>query len=126
VGNAATIISNPQGRFFTLSQGRVSRYHMSSKGVPMMNVTADYAKGSSGGPIFNDRGDVIGLVSNTVSIPYKHVPLHVDEESQALELAGKGKKPHMISGKPLSIGTNHQMTIKNAVPSRAILDLIKD
>ena len=125
VGNVATIISNPHGRFFTLSHGRVSRYHMSSKGVPMMNVTADYAKGSSGGPIFNDRGDVIGLVANTVSIPYKHVPLHVDEESQALELAGKGKKTHMMSGKPLTIGTNHQMTLKNTVPSRAILDLVK-
>ena len=98
---------------------------MSSKGVPMMNVTADYAKGSSGGPIFNDRGDVIGLVANTVSIPYKHVPLHVDEESQALEIAGKGKKTHMLSGKPLTIGTNHQMTIKNTVPSRAILDLVE-
>ena len=125
VGNVATIISNPHGRFFTLSHGRVSRYHMSSKGVPMMNVTADYAKGSSGGPIFNDRGDVIGLVANTVSIPYKHVPLHVDEESDALELAGKGKKTHMMSGKPLTIGTNHQMTLKNTVPSRAILDLIE-
>lgn len=126
VGKAATIISNPQGRFFTLTRGYVSRYHRSSNGAAMMNVTADYAKGSSGGPIFNDRGDIIGLVANTVSIPYQHVPLHVDEESEALELAGKGKKPHMISGKPLSIGTNHQMTIKNAVPSRAILDLIKD
>ena len=126
VGNSATIISNPHGRFFSLSQGRVSRYHISSKGVPMMNVTADYAKGSSGGPIFNDRGDVIGLVANTVSIPYRHVPLHVDAESEALEIAGKGKKPHMVSGKPLSIGTNHQMTIKNTVPSRAILNLIEE
>ena len=126
VGNPTTIISNPHGRFFTLSQGRVSRYHMSSKGVPMMNVTADYAKGSSGGPIFNDRGDVIGLVANTVSIPYNHVPLHVDEESEALEIAGKGKKAHMVSGKPLTIGTNHQMTIKNTVPSRAILNLIEE
>ena len=91
----------------------------------MMNVTADYAKGSSGGPIFNNRGDVVGLVANTVSIPYRHVPLHVDEESDALEIAGKGKKTHMVAGKPLTIGTNHQMTFKNSVPSRAILDLIK-
>jgi len=125
VGNPITIISNPTGKFFTLTQGYVSRYHVSDKNAPVMNVTADYAKGSSGGPIFNDRGDVVGLVSNTVSIPYQHVPLAVDEESHALEIAGRGDKPAMVGGKPLTIGTNHQMTFKNTVPSRAILDLIK-
>lgn len=126
VGNPVTIISNPTGKFFTLTQGYVSRYHMGSKKKAVMNVTADYAKGSSGGPIFNNRGDVVGLVSNTVSIPYRHVPLAVDEESKALEIAGRGDKPAMVGGKPLTIGTNHQMTFKNAVPSRAILDLIED
>lgn len=125
VGKPVTIISHPTGRFFTLTEGRVSRYYSDSEGTCFMNVTADYAKGSSGGPIFNDRGDVVGLVANTVSIPYQHVPLHVDEESHALEIANKDNKPHMVSGKPLTIGTNHQMTIKNSVPSRAILDLIK-
>ena len=124
VGEPVTIISNPTGRFFSLSHGCISRYHISKEGAFIMNVTADYAKGSSGGPIFNDRGDVVGLVANTVSIPYRHVPLHVDEESKALEIANKSNKPHIVSGKPLTIGTNHQMTIKNAVPSRAILDLI--
>lgn len=126
VGNPVTIISNPTGKFFTLTQGYVSRYHVSPKGSAMMNVTADYAKGSSGGPIFNNRGDVVGLVSNTVSIPYRHVPLAVDEQSKALEIAGRGTKPAMIDGKPLTIGTNHQMTFKNSVPSRAILNLIGD
>jgi len=123
VGNPCTIISNPVGDFFTLSQGYVARYYLSD-GRCVMNVTADYAKGSSGGPIFNDRGDVIGLVSNTLSIPYQHVPLAVDKDSKALEIAGRGTKPAMIGGKPLTIGTNHQMTIKNTVPSRSILDLI--
>lgn len=126
VGNPATIISNPTGRFFTLSHGHVSRYYIDSEDVCVMNVTADYAKGSSGGPIFNYRGDVIGLVANTVSIPFRHVPLHVDEESQALEIADRRNKPHMVAGKPLTIGTNHQMTIKNSVPSRAVLDLIEN
>ena len=125
VGNSATIISHPTGKFFTLTQGLVSRYHKSSNGAAMMNVTADYAKGSSGGPVFNDRGDVIGLVANTVSIPYKHVPLHVNEKSEALEIATKSKKTHTMSGRPLTIGTNHQMTLKNTAPSRAILDLIE-
>lgn len=126
VGNPVTIISNPTGKFFSLSQGYVSRYHIGSKGTPMMNVTADYAKGSSGGPIYNNRGDVVGLVSNTVSIPYRHVPLTINKDSKALGIAGRGTKPAMIGGKPLTIGTNHQMTFKNTVPSRSILDLIEE
>ena len=32
-----------------------------------MSVTADYAVGSSGGPVFNSQGDVVGMVSRTYS-----------------------------------------------------------
>jgi len=124
VGNPATIISNPIGKFFTLTHGMVSRYHDTGNGTCMMNVTADYAKGSSGGPIFNDRGDVIGLVSNTVSIAYNQMPVSIDSESKSLTPA-KGGKPAMINGRPLIMDMNHQMTLKNAVASRSILALIE-
>jgi hypothetical protein len=32
-----------------------------------MSVTADYAVGSSGGPVFDSSGDVVGMVSRTYS-----------------------------------------------------------
>ena len=32
-----------------------------------MSVTADYAVGSSGGPVFNTNGDVVGMVARTYS-----------------------------------------------------------
>ncbi|MGB0743203.1 MAG: S1 family peptidase [Opitutales bacterium] len=126
VGSPVTIISNPVGRFFTLTTGHVSRYYLNSEGGCFMNVTADFAKGSSGAPIFNNRGDVVGLVANTLSLTTQQVPLQVDEESNALEVAPNRKSAHTISGQPLFIGNNHQMTIMNTAPSRAILDLIEE
>jgi S1-C subfamily serine protease len=126
VGNPATIISHPVGNFYTLTHGCVSRYYLNDKEKCIMNVTADYAKGSSGGGIFNHQGNLVGMVSNTVSITYNNLPLGVDEKDKALEIAENGIKPAIVDGKPLFIGMNHQMTIKNSVASRTILDLFKD
>ena len=35
-----------------------------------MAITAEFAKGSSGGPVFDEKGNVIGLAASTVSIYY--------------------------------------------------------
>ena len=91
-----------------------------------MNVTAEYAKGSSGGPVFNNRGDVVGLVSKTVSITYHQLPLTVEEETQNIRKMKKGEKPATHRGKPLFLGLHHQMTLKNTSPSRSILKLIEN
>lgn len=123
VGAPATIISHPAGKFFTLTHGRVSRYSTGKNGERIMNVTADYARGSSGGPIFNNRGDVIGLVANTQSITYRNVPLAFDEESDALIKVPK-REISDFGGVPLSMGLSHQLTFKNAVSSHEILKLI--
>ena len=92
-GDAVVVISHPAGRFYSLTRGVVSRYHchdadpatMATSGgasrIPRrrnsdrasritpapvwMSVTADYAVGSSGGPVFNSSGSVIGMVSRT-------------------------------------------------------------
>ncbi len=125
VGNAVTLISHPAGNFFSLSHGRIARYRKDDDGACTMQITADYAKGSSGGPIFNDRGDIVGLVSNTVSIPYRQLPVAIDPESKSLEAAGKNNPPAQVNGMPLVMDMNHQMTFKNAVASREVLALIK-
>jgi serine protease Do len=125
VGNAVTLISHPAGNFFALSHGRIARYCKDEDGACTMQVTADYAKGSSGGPIFNDCGDIVGLVSSTVSIPYRQLPLAVNPQNKSIEVAGKGKPPTLVNGKPLLMDMNHQMTSKNAVASREVLGLIE-
>jgi S1-C subfamily serine protease len=73
VGSDVFIISHPDGRFFTLSRGIVARYGTVVRDrhkVPMLQVTAEYAKGSSGGPVLSSAGSVVGMVSSTSSVYY--------------------------------------------------------
>jgi len=67
-GTPVTIISHPSGRFFTLSHGHISRYAaviLYGRSTIKMSVTAEFADGSSGSPVFNPQGAVAGLVSST-------------------------------------------------------------
>lgn len=73
VGSAVSIVSHPDGRFFCYTAGVVSRYmKIRSAGavVDAMAVTAEFARGSSGAPVINSRGEVVAVVSATESIYY--------------------------------------------------------
>lgn len=74
VGSEVTVISHPQGRFYTVSKGIISRYFKArtskGKGSDRLAITADYARGSSGSPVLNNDGAVIGVVAATSSIYY--------------------------------------------------------
>ncbi|OVE77115.1 hypothetical protein BVX99_03535 [bacterium F16] len=126
VGQSVTLIAHPVGRFYTLTRGYISRYFITQKNRVAMGITADYAKGASGGPIFNDRGDVVGLVSSTRSVPYTSVPLSADPETGALQIMEKGGEPVTVDDQNIILGLNHQMTFKQAVPSRCIMNLIRN
>ncbi len=73
VGSPVSLISHPDKRFYSLTTGIISRYHTMAKNnvmVPMVSITADYARGSSGAPVLSDKGAVIGLVASTHSVYY--------------------------------------------------------
>ena len=100
VGSAVNCLSHPNRRFYYFSRGIVSRYTQrgrAGKTATMMSITADFARGSSGAPVLNDRGAVVGLVSSTSSIYYT-----VTKDKQE----------------------NLQMVIKLCVPARSVLNLI--
>lgn len=108
VGTSVNVISHPDGRFYTYTSGKVSRYHkkkITRSSSTWMSITADYARGSSGGPVMNDAGVVVGMVANTNTIYYKN-------SSQKKTTA----KTH--SNGPV------QMVIKNCVPAHALRELI--
>jgi serine protease Do len=103
VGTPVTMISHPDGRFFFQTSGEVARYLMAptldgKKQKTAMSITADYAKGSSGGPALDASGAVVGIASSTQSIYYG------------------SEKPEQG---PL------QMVVKNCVPVAALRAMVK-
>lgn len=100
VGQRVHAITHPDGRFYYYSSGEVARFCMQPQqrgpSVRRMQITADYARGSSGGPILNDLGQVVGMVSTTNSIYYN------ENDGQQ---------------------ENFQMVMHNCVPYESILEL---
>lgn len=72
VGQNVRVIHHADGRYYTLTEGIVSRRYIDERqaGTQWMTITADYARGSSGGPLFDDAGRVIGMVASTQSVYY--------------------------------------------------------
>lgn len=92
------VFSHPQWRYYTLSAGIVSGYFAAGDdNVLQMQVTADFAGGSSGAPVFNERGEVVGIAKLT----------------QALNSDLLASKGHV------------QMVSKVCTPSSALLNLLQ-
>lgn len=71
-GEEVSVISHPQGRHYCLTNGRISRYHretneQTAETNDWLSITADFALGSSGGPVINNKGEVVGMVASTLT-----------------------------------------------------------
>lgn len=73
IGSNVHVISHPDGIFYYYSKGMVSLYdRMNGKPrTQWMMISADYARGSSGAPVLNDSGEVVGMVASTQTINYE-------------------------------------------------------
>lgn len=102
VGSTVRVISHPNNRFYSLTEGIASRYFKFTRNgrpVSMLAITADFARGSSGAPVLNEFGAVVASVNSTFSSYYA-----TDEE---------GHKDNL------------QMVFKNCVSSRHVLEMIQ-
>ena len=98
VGENVYALTNPAGYPYVYTTGVVSRTFTKEAGNPFGNrveITADFAKGSSGGPIMDDRGNMIAIVSCLHPIYY------VDQQP-----------------------TDRQMGIKECIPVSSIVRLM--
>ncbi len=102
VGRPVSVIAHPSGELYTFTQGAVSRYALRAvepggESQEWMCVTADFAVGSSGGPVLNRQGAVVGMVART----------------QTISANPKGETP------------STQMVVKMTIPSDAVLSLVE-
>jgi S1-C subfamily serine protease len=101
IGTPVFVMSHPDDRFFLLSTGHVARHTLwrtKNGAEAFMTITADFAKGSSGCPVLDESGAVIGIVNNTESI-------YFDDDGNKTQ-------------------TDLQMVVKNATPSWAVRGMI--
>lgn len=71
-GEEVYVISHPQGQYYCLTSGKISRFHRDhlkedEPPTDWMSITADFAGGSSGGPVLNKNGEVVGMVASTLT-----------------------------------------------------------
>ena len=129
VGSDVSLISHPDKEFYHLTRGCVSRYSLNGASIPLnMSITADFSKGSSGGPVFDEAGNVAGMVVSTKSVAFAELKVVLDATNSCLrratrdEIRNAGKlEPER---RPYTVGFDHQMTFKDCVPVSSIRKLI--
>lgn len=80
IGEAVFAIGNPLGLERTVTEGVLSQTHRNFGGILYLQVDAAVNPGNSGGPLFNARGQVIGIINMGVpsmeglnfAIPARH------------------------------------------------------
>lgn len=102
VGDEVFVVGHPKGMYYFLSKGMVNHRYIDKVVNPSgmepretMIISADYAVGSSGGPVVNQFGDVVGIVSNTRTV------FHSDDNPSL------------------------QMVIKNTIPVESLRRMVK-
>ena len=76
-GTGVHLLSHPEGYPYAYTNGVVMRTTTSDAKDPFarrMELTADIAKGSRGGPIMDDRGNMVAMVSCIRAIYYSQQP----------------------------------------------------
>jgi hypothetical protein len=65
IGERIFVIGNPEGLGWTLSEGIISAYREFSGIGLRIQMSADVSEGSSGSPVFNMKGEVVGIVQGS-------------------------------------------------------------
>src|SRR5262245_57400813 len=113
VGERVYCLSNPDHQFGFFSEGLVARWFLQRDPVPegsvhkppdqvaprtWLHVTCEFAKGSSGAPIVDSKGNVVGIAQSTSTVVY-------DEDATVAET---------------------QMVFKIATPAMALMALLPE
>lgn len=85
-GQHINLISHPKQEYFTYSQGFVTRHvlynYPDDPELDLMEISADFAEGSSGGPVLDDCGNLVALVRASKT-------LYLDKECRTPQMVRK-------------------------------------
>ena len=128
VGSWVGLISHPGDLFYLYTQGTVTRYSTNKndddKREKWMGITAEYASGSSGGPVLNKYGAVTGMAALTLSIdagddvknPARRKPARTRPDDKKDDKPKEAAKPE-----PNPKGSSLQMVVKMVVPGPTVM-----
>ncbi|QQR43218.1 trypsin-like peptidase domain-containing protein [Myxococcus xanthus] len=106
VGDGVIVIGAPQGLTNTVSTGIVSAFR-SHNGRRWMQISAPISQGSSGGPVMNRKGDVVG------------VSVAVLRDGQNLNFAVPGRDVRALLGSPPGRVPLHVAVVGGLEPEKA-------
>lgn len=113
-GESIFLMSHPDSRYFRFSDGMVARIVFERRKnadiFTLIDVTAEFAPGSSGGPITDTKGNVVAIVSTIAAAPLAE-DSSMDDGSAVSErlcvssqviaaLALEGKNPRALPQSP--------------------------
>jgi len=121
-------LSHPDGALWSFTEGILSRsftVREDGQARTMFTTTADFAVGSSGGPLVDDRGNVVGMVASTLAI------YATDDEVRRRRPDGGPEdladpQPGVARGDEAAAATagDFQMGLNMCVPAADILRLV--
>lgn len=120
IGTWVGVLSHPGNQPFTFTQGAVTRYTKNFGGLDAigerwMSITADYGGGSSGGPVVNRFGAVVGMACMTSNIDHEDdvpTPIAIPEPKKETQKFSKKR----TQGEGTVTASQVQMVVKLAVP----------
>ena len=121
VGSWTGVLGHPGDRYFSFTQGHVTRYTKYKDDddtlTRWMAIDADYAYGSSGSPVVDRFGSVVGMAALTENIDYPE-----DGDKAAKEVARKRmvKLRKRADDKPKAVPSSLQMVVKLTVPAQEL------
>jgi hypothetical protein len=105
-GDDITVVSNPLGQLpGTLSRGIISASRV-VQGTKLLQISAPISHGSSGAPLLNAQGQVIGVIRSTI------------ERGQALNFATATDAVRNMNNDPEAVGEAQGMLRKPVVAAR--------
>jgi len=128
IGERIYAIGNPEGLEGTVSEGIISGFRKIDNNFRIMQITAPISPGSSGGPVINQNGQVIGIASASniegqnlnfaipvtklkeviskpkINIPFKQANLPIDKNSQMTQ---HSEDTNLVKVFNIKIGTRY-------------------